>query len=80
MLVILLMICTLNRFAAAPGEVRIEWDKFTKNYFLKRSTLVSVFLLIDATIPAKKIDLEYASWLGQNKVGHPISYLELEET
>ncbi|KNA21746.1 hypothetical protein SOVF_040430 [Spinacia oleracea] len=55
-------------FAAAPGEVRIEWDKFTKNYFLKRSTLVSVFLLIDATIPAKKIDLEYASWLGQNKI------------
>jgi len=30
--------------------------------------LVSVFLLIDASIPAKKIDLEYASWLGQNQV------------
>jgi len=30
--------------------------------------LVSVFLLIDASIPAKKIDLDYASWLGQNKV------------
>lgn len=55
-------------FAAAPGEVRVEWDKFTKNYFLNRSTLVSVFLLIDASIPAKKIDLEYASWLGQNKI------------
>lgn len=55
-------------FAAAPGEVRTEWDRFTKNYFLQRSTLVSVFLLIDASIPAKKIDLEYASWLGQNKV------------
>ncbi|XP_057522898.1 GTP-binding protein At2g22870 [Amaranthus tricolor] len=55
-------------FAAAPGEVRTEWDKFTKNYFLQRSTLVSVFLLIDASIPAKKIDLEYASWLGQNKI------------
>jgi GTP-binding protein len=31
---------------------------------------VSVFLLIDASIPAKKIDLDYASWLGQNKVKH----------
>ena len=30
--------------------------------------MVSVFLLIDASIPAKKIDLDYASWLGQNKV------------
>uniref|UniRef100_A0A7C9D472 EngB-type G domain-containing protein n=1 Tax=Opuntia streptacantha TaxID=393608 RepID=A0A7C9D472_OPUST len=55
-------------FAAAPKESRTEWDKFTKNYFLNRSTLVSVFLLIDASIPAKKIDLEYASWLGQNKI------------
>ena len=27
-----------------------------------------MFLLIDASIPAKSIDLEYASWLGQNQV------------
>lgn len=74
-----LIIIVLNRFAAAPGEVKKEWDKFTKDYFLQRSTLVSVFLLIDASIPAKKIDLEYASWLGQNKVGLPISDLELQK-
>ncbi|PSS17808.1 GTP-binding protein [Actinidia chinensis var. chinensis] len=55
-------------FAAAPHELRTDWDKFTKDYFLNRSTLVSVFLLIDASIPAKKIDLEYASWLGQNQI------------
>ncbi|PIN03424.1 putative GTPase [Handroanthus impetiginosus] len=55
-------------YAAAPHELRTDWDKFTKDYFLNRPTLVSVFLLIDASIPAKKIDLEYASWLGQNKI------------
>ncbi|XAR69312.1 hypothetical protein NMG60_11000851 [Bertholletia excelsa] len=55
-------------FAAAPQELRTDWDKFTKDYFLNRSTLVSVFLLVDASIPAKKIDLEYASWLGQNQI------------
>lgn len=58
----------LERYAAAPHEVRTDWDKFTKDYFLNRPTLVSVFLLIDASIPAKKIDLEYASWLGKNEV------------
>lgn len=58
----------LDRYAAAPHELRIDWEKFTKDYFLNRSTLVSVFLLIDASIPAKKIDLEYASWLGENQV------------
>ncbi|KAL0323852.1 UNVERIFIED_CONTAM: GTP-binding protein [Sesamum calycinum] len=55
-------------YAAAPHELRTDWDKFTKDYFLNRSTLVSVFLLIDASIPAKQIDLEYASWLGQNQI------------
>ncbi|KAJ8774802.1 hypothetical protein K2173_017248 [Erythroxylum novogranatense] len=55
-------------YAAAPQELRIDWDEFTKEYLLNRSTLVSVFLLIDASIPAKKIDLEYASWLGQNQI------------
>ncbi|GLT55466.1 hypothetical protein SLA2020_285850 [Shorea laevis] len=55
-------------YAAAPHELRTDWDKFTKDYFLNRSTLVSVFLLIDASIPTKKIDLEYASWLAQNQI------------
>ncbi|KAH6760633.1 P-loop containing nucleoside triphosphate hydrolases superfamily protein [Perilla frutescens var. hirtella] len=55
-------------YAAAPHEVRTDWAKFTKDYFLNRPTLVSVFLLIDASIPAKPIDLEYASWLGQNEI------------
>ncbi|KAK4419996.1 GTP-binding protein [Sesamum alatum] len=55
-------------YASAPHELRTDWAKFTKDYFLNRSTLVSVFLLIDASIPAKQIDLEYASWLGQNQI------------
>ncbi|CAL4947585.1 unnamed protein product [Urochloa decumbens] len=55
-------------YASAPQEARTNWDEFTRNYFLSRESLVSVFLLIDASIPAKKIDLDYASWLGQNKV------------
>ncbi|XP_048564387.1 GTP-binding protein At2g22870-like [Triticum urartu] len=55
-------------YASAPQVARKDWDEFTRNYFLSRDNLVSVFLLIDASIPAKKIDLDYASWLGQNKV------------
>ncbi|KHN10234.1 GTP-binding protein At2g22870-like [Glycine soja] len=55
-------------YASAPHELRMDWEKFTKDYFLNRSTLVSVFLLIDASIPAKQIDLDYASWLGQNQI------------
>ncbi|CAH8281683.1 unnamed protein product [Eruca vesicaria subsp. sativa] len=55
-------------YASAPHELKHDWNKFTKDYFLNRSTLVSVFLLVDASIPPKQIDLDYASWLGQNQV------------
>ncbi|WZZ38127.1 hypothetical protein YC2023_034386 [Brassica napus] len=56
------------QYASAPHELKKDWNKFTKDYFLNRSTLVSVFLLVDASLPAKQIDLDYASWLGQNQV------------
>ena len=58
----------IGRYASAPHELKQDWNKFTKDYFLNRSTLVSVFLLVDASIPPKQIDLDYASWLGQNQV------------
>ncbi|KAJ6758483.1 MSS1/TRME-RELATED GTP-BINDING PROTEIN [Salix koriyanagi] len=66
-------------YASAPRELRTDWNKFTKNYFLNRSTLVSVFLLIDASIPAKKIDLEYASWLGQNQVPMTLIFHQMRQ-
>ncbi|TXG62049.1 hypothetical protein EZV62_013412 [Acer yangbiense] len=35
-----------------PQELRMDWNKLTKDYFLNRPTLVSVFLLIDDSILA----------------------------
>ncbi|KMZ75056.1 GTP-binding protein [Zostera marina] len=55
-------------YASAPNTLRKNWVEFTRDYFLHRKTLVSVFLLIDGSIPAKKIDLDYARWLGENKI------------
>lgn len=55
-------------YAIAPQAVRTEWNAFTKDYFLNRKTLVCVLLLVDASIPAKKIDIECATWLGQNEI------------
>ncbi|BAT78304.1 GTP-binding protein At2g22870 [Vigna umbellata] len=66
-------------YASAPHELRMDWGKFTKDYFLNRSTLVSVFLLIDASIPAKQIDLDYASWLGQNQIPMTIIFTKCDK-
>lgn len=55
-------------YANVPVNVRMDWDNFTKNYFLKRKTLVSVLLLVDASLPPKKTDLSYADWLNSHKI------------
>lgn len=55
-------------YAIAPQAIRTDWNEFTKEYFLNRKALVCVLLLIDASIPAKQIDIDCATWLGQNKI------------
>ena len=55
-------------FANAPEAARMDWSSFTKGYFLNRESLVSVLLLVDASVPPQKIDLDCANWLGRNNV------------
>lgn len=55
-------------YAKVPVGIRASWNDFTKDYFLRSKSLVCVMLLVDASIPPQKIDLEYASWLNENKV------------
>ena len=56
------------RFARAPTNVRVDWDNFTRDYFLKRESLVSVMLLIDGSVKPKKSDFGYIEWLAKAKV------------
>ncbi|PIN21573.1 putative GTPase [Handroanthus impetiginosus] len=55
-------------FANAPESARMDWSSFTKGYFMNRESLVSVLLLIDASVPPQKIDLDCANWLGRNNI------------
>ncbi|RZB81593.1 GTP-binding protein At2g22870-like [Glycine soja] len=60
-------------FAKAPEAAKTDWSSFTKGYFLNRSTLVAVLLLIDASVPPQKVDLDCANWLGRNNI--PITFV-----
>ncbi|KAL6758713.1 P-loop containing nucleoside triphosphate hydrolase protein [Haematococcus lacustris] len=50
-------------YARTGFSTRGMFDKFTKDYFLKRPNLVMVYLLVDASIQPQAVDLEYAAWL-----------------
>ncbi|KAL9248831.1 GTP-binding protein-like protein [Drosera capensis] len=60
-------------FATASESARMDWSAFTKGFFLNRDTLVAVLLLIDASTPPQKIDLDCANWLGRNNI--PITFV-----
>ncbi|MED6211205.1 hypothetical protein PIB30_071482 [Stylosanthes scabra] len=60
-------------FAKASEAAKMDWSSFTKGYFLNRDTLVAVLLLIDASVPPQKIDLDCANWLGRNNI--PITFV-----
>ncbi|KAK7369027.1 hypothetical protein VNO80_11061 [Phaseolus coccineus] len=60
-------------FAKASETAKTDWSSFTKGYFLNRNTLVAVLLLIDASVPPQKIDLDCANWLGRNNI--PLTFV-----
>ncbi|KZV25604.1 hypothetical protein F511_33988 [Dorcoceras hygrometricum] len=64
----LIQLTYIYSFANAPESARMDWSSFTKGYFLNRETLVSVLLLVDASVPPQKIDLDCANWLGRNNI------------
>lgn len=60
-------------YAYAPESARVDWNTFTKGYFLNRDTLVAVMLLVDASVPPQKVDLDCANWLGRNNI--PLTFV-----
>eukprot|EP00250_Pteridium_aquilinum_P000343 c10381_g1_i1 orf=560-1522(-) len=67
-------------FANVPTDVRSTWNTFTKGYFLRSDSLVSVLLLIDASIPPQPMDLDCADWLGRNKIPLTIVFTKCDKT
>lgn len=56
-------------FAVTSKTNRNEWEKFIRNYLLKRENLQCIFVLIDSRLEPQKIDLEFCNWLGE--IGMP---------
>jgi GTP-binding protein len=66
-------------YAAISQSTRTKWLKSTEEYLLKRKNLVSVFLLIDASIPPQKADIEFANWLGGKGIPFSITFTKTDK-
>lgn len=58
-------------YAKTSKTKRIEWQSLMRDYLLKRTALWYVFVLVDASIPPKEIDLDFIRALGEE--GIPLS-------
>lgn len=65
-------------YAKISKKKRREWEMMIEGYLQHRTTLACVLLLIDANIPAQKIDLEFMNWLGNKQIPFVIVYTKTD--
>ncbi len=65
-------------YAKQSKKTRGKWESRTENYFLKRQSLVSAFVLIDSNIPPQAIDLEFVNWLGEHGVPFVLAFTKTD--
>ncbi len=55
-------------YAKVSKQQREVFEGLITDYLLHSETLYIVFILIDASIPPQRIDLEFVAWCGEHKV------------
>eukprot|EP00210_Caulerpa_lentillifera_P003216 g3072.t2 len=66
-------------YSVTSKETRLQWNKFTSEYFKQRGTLANVLLLIDASIPPLPLDLHCANWLAESKIPFTIVFTKVDK-
>ena len=66
-------------YAQVSKNKRKTFQKFIKDYFLKRKQLVCSFVLIDSRLEPQKIDLEFMGFLGENRIPFCIIFTKADK-
>lgn len=66
-------------YAKISKTKREEFQKFIRSYILKRDNLMNLFVLIDSRHELMKIDSEFLTWLGQNKIPFSIILTKVDK-
>ncbi|CAG9460219.1 unnamed protein product [Pedinophyceae sp. YPF-701] len=66
-------------FAKVAKTLREEWTGMIQDYLTQRDNLASVLLLVDASIPPTRADLDAARWLGDAMVPYTIVFTKCDK-
>jgi GTP-binding protein len=61
-------------YARVSKSTREVFSKMIKYYISHREQLLTLFVLIDSTIPPQKIDLDFIAWLGEMRIPFAIIF------
>lgn len=66
-------------YAQVSKKKRAGFQKFIKDYFLKREQLTCTFVLVDVRHEPQKIDLEFMEFLGENGLPFGIIFTKADK-
>jgi GTP-binding protein len=66
-------------YAKVSKTEKSKWEKFISAYILNRKNLVTVFVLVDASIPFQPIDIEFINELGENGIPFSIIFTKTDK-
>ena len=66
-------------YARVSKTTREVFSKMIKYYIVNRLQLVTLFVLIDASISPQKIDLEFIDWLGEMNIPFAIVFTKSDK-
>ena len=59
-------------YAAAPGQMRADWQRMIEGYLLERESLEMIVVLIDGAVGPTKLDLQMLDWLRASDLPHTV--------
>ncbi len=66
-------------YAKIAKTEREKWEKFIRDYILKRENLYNLFVLVDSRHQPQEIDLEFMEWLGISGIPFAIIFTKSDK-
>lgn len=66
-------------YARVSKKEKKTFQKYITEYFLKRTQLLSAFVLIDIRHEPQPIDLQFMAWLGENQIPFSIVFTKADK-
>ena len=66
-------------YAKTSKTNRTVFEKIIKNYIFKSPNLINLFVLIDASLPPQKIDLDFINLMGMNQIPLSLIFTKIDK-